>query len=108
MKATDFLLTRMVRRYGSYSATARALGLAPRCLRRARRAKNTQTNRHVVMAGKLLALRELLLQLRDSGVLTNAHIRDAWEATSLACPSMRASRRGTTSVFLRRRPHHAS
>lgn len=107
MKATEHHLNRMVRRHGSYSATARALGLDPRCLRRTRRASDTPTGRLIVLAGKLLAIREMVRHLRATGVLPDARIREAWEATSRPKQPTRKPRHCTTSVSARRRSHNA-
>lgn len=108
MKATELLLSRMVRRHGNYSATARALGLIPRCLRRTRRASNTPTRRIIVLAGKLYVLRELLSQLRAAGAVTDDDLRSAWEAMSSSeTPSPKPAPRATSVSKLGRR-HNAS
>jgi len=79
-------LNRLVRQYGSWNRVARALGLDPRNLRRNRNkdAMNPPTKRVLVLAGKLLALRQLLRHLRKSGAITPAQIKEAWGKQPLA------------------------
>lgn len=78
-KATQLYLSRLVRAHGSYSHTARALGITPRWMRRIRSEEVPPScNRTLLMAGKLLLLRELLRELRISGVLTSSQLASAW------------------------------
>lgn len=82
MKTSTYIhLHRLVRLHGSYSQTARALGMDVRNLRRNRHGDmKPPTRRTLVMAGKLLMLRQLLRELVRSGALTPAQLRAAWAA----------------------------
>jgi hypothetical protein len=78
-------LHRLARQHGSWNRVARALGLDPRNLRRNRnRLMNPPTRRVLILAGKHLALRLLLRELRSSGALTPGQIQAAWRRVALA------------------------
>jgi len=76
--ATQYHLQQLVRLHGSWSQTARALGLDVRNLRRNRRDMKPPTRRLLHMAGKHLALRLLLRELTKSGAVTPEQLRQAW------------------------------
>lgn len=78
-KATQYHLSRLVRAHGTYSHVARAVGVTPRWIRLVRNGGSPNSNnRTLLMAGKLLLLRELLRELRSSGALTSTHLAAAW------------------------------
>lgn len=78
-KATQYHLTRLVHVHGTYSHVARSVGVTPRWIRLVRNGGSPNSNnRTLLMAGKLLLLRELLRELRISGVLTSSQLATAW------------------------------
>lgn len=78
--ATQHHLSRLVHAHGTYSDVARSLGLTPRYMRRLRSVDMSPScNRTLLMAGKLLLLRQLLRELRASGGLTPSQIAEAWQ-----------------------------
>lgn len=82
-KAALLYLSRLVRAHGSYSHTARAIGITPRYMRYMRRIRSEDMppscNRMLTTEGKLLLLRSLLRELRCSGALTTAALSAAWK-----------------------------
>ena len=77
--ATRIHLVRLVRVCGTYSDVARYLGITPRWMRRIRSGDIPQHNAHKIrLAGVNLQLRALLRELRRTGVVTPAHLQDAW------------------------------
>lgn len=78
--ATQHHLSRLVNAHGTYSHVARSLGFTPRHMRRMRSADMSPScNRTLLMAGKLLLLRQLLRELRASGALTSPQLAAAWK-----------------------------
>jgi len=77
-------LQRLVLQHGSWNRVAKALNLDPRNLRRNRnKLMNQPTKRVLVLAGKHLALRLLLQELRASGTVTPGQIKAAWVRLAL-------------------------
>lgn len=77
--ATQTHLSRLVRVCGTYSAVARYLGITPRWMRRIRSGDIPLHSAHKIrIAGVNLQLRELLRELRRAGVVTPAHLHEAW------------------------------
>lgn len=77
--ATRIHLNRLVRVCGTYSDVARYLGITPRWMRRIRSGNiPPQSARKISLAGGNLQLRALLSELRRAGVVTPAHLHEAW------------------------------
>lgn len=77
--ATKTHLSRLVRVCGTYSAVARYLGFTPRWMRRIRAEDiPPQSALKIRLAGVNLQLRSLLCELRRAGVVTPAHLQEAW------------------------------
>ena len=77
--ATRIHLFRLVRRCGIYSDVARYLGITPRWMRRIRSEDiPPQSALKIRIAGSNLQLRSLLRELRHAGVVTPAHLHEAW------------------------------
>ena len=77
--ATRTHLNRLVRVCGTYSDVARYLGFTPRWMRRIRAEDiPPQSALKIRLAGSNLQLRALLRELRRAGVVTSAHLHDAW------------------------------
>ena len=77
--ATRIHLFRLVRTCGTYSDVARYLGITPRWMRRIRSGDIPQHSAHKIrLAGVNLQLRSLLCELRRAGVVTPAHLQEAW------------------------------
>ena len=77
--ATRIHLFRLVRTCGTYSDVARYLGITPRWMRRIRAEDiPPQSALKIRIAGANIQLRSLLRELRRAGVLTPAHLREAW------------------------------
>lgn len=78
-------LHRLARQHGSWNRVAKALGVDARNLRRNRnKLMNQPTRRVLVLAGKHLALRLLLRELKASGAITQGQIKTAWRQLALA------------------------
>ena len=77
--ATRIHLFRLVRTCGTYSDVARYLGITPRWMRRIRAEDlPPQSALKIRLAGANLQLRSLLRELRLAGVVTPAHLHEAW------------------------------
>lgn len=85
--ALEIHLHRLARQHGSWSRVAKALGLDLRNLRRNRNKRlNQPTRRVLLLAGKHLALRLLLRELRSSGAVTPGQIKAACRRVSMTNP----------------------
>lgn len=83
-------LHRLARQHGSWNRVAEALGIDPRNLRRNRnKLMNRPTKRVLVLAGKHLALRLLLRELRANGAVTPSQIKAALTRLALTIPPSR-------------------
>lgn len=79
--ATKTHLSRLVRVFGTFSAVARYLGFTPRWMRRIRAEDiPPQSALKIRIASSNLQLRALLCELRRAGVVTPAHLQEAWAA----------------------------
>ena len=77
--ATKTHLSRLVKVFGSFSAVARYLGFTPRWMRRIRAEDiPPQSALKIRIAASNLQLRSLLCELRRAGVVTPAHLHEAW------------------------------
>ena len=77
--ATRIHLNRLVRVCGTYSDVARYLGFTPRWMRRIRAEDiPPQSALKIRIASSNLQLRALLRELRRAGVVTPAHLQQAW------------------------------
>lgn len=77
--ATKTHLSRLVKVFGTFSAVARYLGFTPRWMRRIRAEDiPPQSALKIRLAGVNLQLRALLCELRRAGVVTPAHLQEAW------------------------------
>ena len=77
--ATRIHLFRLVRTCGTYSDVARYLGITPRWMRRIRAEDiPPQSALKIRIAGANIQLRALLRELRRAGVVTPAHLQNAW------------------------------
>ena len=77
--ATKTHLSRLVKVFGTFSAVARYLGFTPRWMRRIRAEDiPPQSALKIRIAGSNLQLRALLRELRHAGVVTPAHLQQAW------------------------------
>ena len=77
--ATRIHLSRLVRTCGTYSDVARYLGITPRWMRRIRAEDiPPQSALKIRIAASNLQLRSLLRELRRAGVVTPAHLQEAW------------------------------
>lgn len=92
--ATRIHLLRLVRAYGTYSDVARHLGITPRWMRRIRAGDITpQSSQKIRLAAINIQLHSLISELGRMGVITPAHLRDAWarlraiEASTSAHPA---------------------
>ena len=77
--ATKTHLSRLVKVFGTFSAVARYLGFTPRWMRHIRaEVISPQSALKIRIAGSNLQLRALLRELRRTGVVTPAHLQQAW------------------------------
>ena len=77
--ATQTHLSRLVKVFGTFSAVARYLGFTPRWMRHIRaEVISPQSAFKIRIAGSNLQLRALLRELRNAGVVTPAHLHQAW------------------------------
>ena len=77
--ATQTHLSRLVKVFGTFSAVARYLGFTPRWMRHIRaEVISPQSALKIRIAGSNLQLRALLRELRRTGVVTPAHLQQAW------------------------------
>ena len=77
--ATKTHLSRLVKVFGTFSTVARYLGFTPRWMRHIRaEVISPQSALKIRIAGSNLQLRSLLRELRRTGVVTPAHLQQAW------------------------------
>jgi hypothetical protein len=117
MKSLTKHLNRLVSRYGTYSDTARAVGVTPRALRQFRRnlessalPANSPIKNLLVAHGKLLALQGMVAALRADGTVTDDQIRHAWATASVSerPPHPKATAASaSTDVARKGEKHHA-
>lgn len=104
--ATRIHLARLLRKYGTYSDVARALGITPRWMRRIRSGDiPPQSAQKIRLAGINLQLRALLHELRRMGVITPVHLREAWarlRASETAMPSHTAMSDKATATTVKK------
>ena len=75
---THLTIDRLVKAFGSYTAVARHIGMKPRSFRKGRNAAMSMQTRYLIRhASHALYLRMLLKELRTSGAVSLADIREA-------------------------------
>lgn len=109
MKTTlDYLIMRLIRRYGTFSSAARRIGIDPRSFRTIRRNKNKTTGYKLAqVAGKWVTLCELLHELRKEGCVTDNQIKTAWGKIRPSSNTIATEKQSTSSVANKGRKHDA-